>query len=67
MLTTCPGRRRVERTDHRFLEKLTDIRADEVKFVRTPPNYAYPVDSKQDPSVERMCLAAMVRKRKMFD
>ena len=61
------GRRRVERTDYKFLEKLTDIRADEVKFIRTPPNYAYPQDSKQEPSVETMCLRAMVRKRKMFD
>ena len=61
------GRRRVDRTDQRFLEKLTDIRADEVSFIRTPPNYAYPQDSKQDPIVESLCLSRMKRKRKMFD
>jgi hypothetical protein len=65
-LTWSVGRRRVERTDHRFLEKLTAIQADEVKFIRTPPGCAYPTDSKQEHSVEKMCLSAMVRKRKIF-
>lgn len=52
--------------DLRFLEKLTAIQADEVQFIRTPPNYTYPVDSKQSSMVENECLTAMVRKRKMF-
>lgn len=61
------GRRRVERTDHRFLEKITAVQADEVKFVHNPPGSLWPYDSKQEAAVERMCLKAMVRKRKLFN
>ena len=61
------GRRRVERTDHRFLDNLTSIQADEVAFVRTPPGTAYPSESKQESAVEKLCLATMVRKKKMYD
>ena len=56
----------MERTDHRFLDNLTSIRADAVAFIRTPPGTLYPADSKQETAVEKMCLDAMVRKRKLY-
>ena len=43
---TSTGRRRVEHTDRRFLHHLTDVQADQVKFVRLPPGAAYPTESK---------------------
>ena len=65
-----PGRRRVERTDRRFLDNLRRIQADDVRFVRTPfhSSYgAYSLESKQDFGVEKMCLDAMVREKKLYD
>ena len=56
----------MERTDHRFLEKLTAVQADEVKFIRLPPGTAYAQDSKQEIQVEKMCLKAMARKQKLY-
>ena len=61
------GRRRVERTDIRFLEYLTAIQADEVVFVRTPWHTAYPSDSKQEQCVEKKCLEEMTRNKKLYD
>ncbi|KAK3707039.1 hypothetical protein LTR37_012371 [Vermiconidia calcicola] len=60
------GRRRVERTDHRFLDNLTTIQADQVSFVPTPWTTLYPSDSKQESVVEKLCLKAMTRKKKLY-
>ncbi|KJY00249.1 hypothetical protein TI39_contig338g00025 [Zymoseptoria brevis] len=61
------GRRKVENTDDRFLEYLKLVRADEVEFVKWPPEPAWrPIESKQDQRVKLSLLECCTRKRKKF-
>ena len=61
------GRRRVDRTDDRFLDYMKRIKADTVKFVDWPPSSKYPRSSKQDDSVRASLLMNCTRKTKKFD
>lgn len=61
------GRRRVDRTDDRFLDYMKRIRADTVRFAEWPPGSKYPRQSKQEDAVKAALLAACTRKRKKFD
>ncbi|EME81475.1 uncharacterized protein MYCFIDRAFT_208361 [Pseudocercospora fijiensis CIRAD86] len=61
------GRRRVDRTDDRFLDYMKRIKADTVRFVDWPPGSRYPRQSKQDDSVKTALLQHCTRKRKKFD
>nr|POF14937.1 hypothetical protein CFP56_71884 [Quercus suber] len=62
------GRRRVERSDSRFLDYLQHIRADVVQFVTYPINLqtTWAMESKQDEAVRKMLLKSMTRKHKIF-
>lgn len=61
------GRRRVDRTDDRFLDYMKRIRADTVKFVEWPPGSKWPRQSKQEDAVKNALLQACTRRRKKFD
>ncbi|CAK1366783.1 hypothetical protein CB0940_10152 [Cercospora beticola] len=61
------GRRRVDRTDDRFLDYMKRLKADAVRFVDWPPDSKYPRSSKQDESVKSTLLAHCTRKKKKFD
>ncbi|KXT13967.1 hypothetical protein AC579_4193 [Pseudocercospora musae] len=61
------GRRRVHRTDDRFLDYMKRIKADTVRFVDWPPGSRYPRQSKQDEGVKTTLLQHCTRKRKKFD
>ena len=61
------GRRRVDRTDDRFLDYMKRLKADSVRFVDWPPDSKYPRSSKQDESVKSTLLAHCTRKKKKFD
>lgn len=61
------GRRRVARTDDRFLDYMKRIKADTVRFVDWPPTSTYPRASKQDEAVRTMLLATCTRRKKKFD
>ncbi|WPH00460.1 Hypothetical protein R9X50_00328900 [Acrodontium crateriforme] len=63
------GRRRVERSDDRFLDCMKRIQADDVRFVPYPIGLqtAYAMESKQEESVRKMLLKSMIRKTKLYD
>ncbi|KAK4497894.1 hypothetical protein PRZ48_010549 [Zasmidium cellare] len=61
------GRRRVDRTDDRFLDYMKRLRADTVRFVEWPPGSKWPRQSKQEDAVKNALLQACTRKRKKFD
>ncbi|KAF7190951.1 hypothetical protein HII31_08110 [Pseudocercospora fuligena] len=61
------GRRRVDRTDDRFLDYMKRVKADTVRFVDWPPGSRYPRQSKQDDGVKTTLLQHCTRKRKKFD
>jgi hypothetical protein len=62
------GRRKVDRTDDRFLEYLKRVKADEVSFITWPPESNWhPRESKQDRRVEESLLLCCTRKKKKFD
>ncbi|KXT00617.1 hypothetical protein AC578_3140 [Pseudocercospora eumusae] len=61
------GRRRVDRTDDRFLDYMKRIKADTVRFVDWPPGSRYLRQSKQDDGVKATLLQHCTRKRKKFD
>ncbi|KAI5364000.1 hypothetical protein Slin15195_G096550 [Septoria linicola] len=61
------GRRRVDRTDDRFLDYMKRLKADIVKFVDWPPESKYPRSSKQDEGVKTTLLAHCTRKKKKFE
>jgi hypothetical protein len=61
------GRRRVDRSDDRFLDYMKRLKADSVKFIDWPPGSLFPRQSKQDESVKCTLLAHCTRKHKKFD
>ncbi|EME42148.1 hypothetical protein DOTSEDRAFT_175017 [Dothistroma septosporum NZE10] len=61
------GRRRVDRTDDRFLDYMKRIKADEVRFIDWPPQSKYSRESKQEDAVKQVLLTACFRKKKRFD
>ncbi|EMF12798.1 uncharacterized protein SEPMUDRAFT_163845 [Sphaerulina musiva SO2202] len=61
------GRRRVDRTDDRFLDYMKRLKADTVTFVDWPPGSKYPRGSKQEDSVRSSLLVNCTRKTKKFD
>ncbi|CAK4025621.1 Hypothetical predicted protein [Lecanosticta acicola] len=61
------GRRRVARTDDRFLDYMKRIKADAVHFLAWPPGATWTRESKEEDAVRSMLLSACTRRRKKFD
>jgi hypothetical protein len=61
------GRKKVDRTDDRFLEYMKQVKADEVKFLDWPPNSWCPRPSKQEDKVKESLLLCCTRRHKKFD
>ncbi|GAB7360933.1 hypothetical protein MBLNU230_g0917t1 [Neophaeotheca triangularis] len=66
------GRKSITRTDGRFLDYLTRIKADQVVFVKQPASkgagwYVHAPESKQTEQVKAMCVRTMTRREKLYD
>lgn len=66
------GRKSITRSDSRFLDYLTRVKADQVAFVKHPSCkgagwYSHAPESKQSDQVKAMCVRTMTRREKLYD